>query len=210
MPVGPTLKKGAPWVRTISICSVKICQSTNQMPSLQSSPKKKHICSTCQHPFKTSSHLARHSRVHTGERYRKCPFPGCKTQCSRQDDLPVSLSSTLLIVSCSVIDLLHILRHLLVTPLRTLLTPAILHCINLRLRLQFHLIQPTSTYLLCLLRWHPPLLSFSPRDSRWPVSAAQQQPSSLSILPLSKRLHSERSHCTTIIFLTLVPIQNER
>ncbi|KAJ6447353.1 hypothetical protein C8R45DRAFT_197162 [Mycena sanguinolenta] len=27
------------------------------------------------------------SRVHTGERNHKCPFPGCETKCSRQDNL---------------------------------------------------------------------------------------------------------------------------
>ncbi|KAJ7574973.1 hypothetical protein C8J56DRAFT_901732 [Mycena floridula] len=49
--------------------------------------KKKHICPTCERAFTTSGHLARHSRVHTGERNHKCPFPGCETRCSRQDNL---------------------------------------------------------------------------------------------------------------------------
>lgn len=49
--------------------------------------KKKHICGTCDRAFTTSGHLARHSRVHTGERNHKCPFPGCETRCSRQDNL---------------------------------------------------------------------------------------------------------------------------
>lgn len=49
--------------------------------------KKKHICGTCERSFTTSGHLARHSRVHTGERNHKCPFPGCETRCSRQDNL---------------------------------------------------------------------------------------------------------------------------
>lgn len=49
--------------------------------------KKKHICSICDRAFTTSGHLARHSRVHTGERNHKCPFPGCETRCSRQDNL---------------------------------------------------------------------------------------------------------------------------
>ncbi|KAF5363914.1 hypothetical protein D9756_000004 [Leucocoprinus leucothites] len=50
-------------------------------------PKKKHVCPTCDRAFTTSGHLARHSRVHTGERNHKCPFPGCETRCSRQDNL---------------------------------------------------------------------------------------------------------------------------
>ena len=49
--------------------------------------KKKHVCATCDRAFTTSGHLARHSRVHTGEKNHKCPFPGCETRCSRQDNL---------------------------------------------------------------------------------------------------------------------------
>ncbi|KAJ8074334.1 transcriptional repressor [Marasmius tenuissimus] len=49
--------------------------------------KKKHVCPTCDRAFTTSGHLARHSRVHTGEKNHKCPFPGCETRCSRQDNL---------------------------------------------------------------------------------------------------------------------------
>ncbi|EIW76521.1 hypothetical protein CONPUDRAFT_64416 [Coniophora puteana RWD-64-598 SS2] len=49
--------------------------------------KKKHICPTCDRVFSTSGHLARHIKVHTGERNHKCPFPGCETRCSRQDNL---------------------------------------------------------------------------------------------------------------------------
>ncbi|KAF8595931.1 hypothetical protein BDV93DRAFT_455868, partial [Ceratobasidium sp. AG-I] len=49
--------------------------------------KKKHVCTTCSRPFSTSGHFARHTRVHTGERNHKCPFPGCETRCSRQDNL---------------------------------------------------------------------------------------------------------------------------
>ncbi|KAJ7029004.1 hypothetical protein C8F04DRAFT_882967, partial [Mycena alexandri] len=49
--------------------------------------KQHHICPVCQRPFSTTGHLARHSRVHTGERNHKCPFPGCETRCSRADNL---------------------------------------------------------------------------------------------------------------------------
>ncbi|KAF9070905.1 hypothetical protein BDP27DRAFT_1220043, partial [Rhodocollybia butyracea] len=49
--------------------------------------KKRHVCPTCDRCFTTSGHLARHSRVHTGEKNHKCPFPGCETRCSRQDNL---------------------------------------------------------------------------------------------------------------------------
>lgn len=50
-------------------------------------PKKKYVCPTCERGFTTSGHLARHTRIHTGERNHKCPFPGCETRCSRQDNL---------------------------------------------------------------------------------------------------------------------------
>ncbi|KIJ10990.1 hypothetical protein PAXINDRAFT_138172 [Paxillus involutus ATCC 200175] len=53
----------------------------------QSGSKRKHVCTTCDRGFTTSGHLARHLRVHTGERNHKCPFPGCETRCSRQDNL---------------------------------------------------------------------------------------------------------------------------
>ncbi|GJE87278.1 hypothetical protein PsYK624_033610 [Phanerochaete sordida] len=59
-------------------------------PSAQSSPssnRRRYICSQCDRSFTTSGHLARHTRVHTGERNHKCPFPGCETRCSRQDNL---------------------------------------------------------------------------------------------------------------------------
>jgi uncharacterized Zn-finger protein len=49
--------------------------------------KKKHVCPTCDRTFTTSGHLARHARVHTGEKNHQCPFPNCKTRCSRQDNL---------------------------------------------------------------------------------------------------------------------------
>ncbi|KAJ6615775.1 hypothetical protein B0H10DRAFT_1800932 [Mycena sp. CBHHK59/15] len=49
--------------------------------------KRHHVCSVCSRGFSTTGHLARHARVHTGERNHKCPFPGCETKCSRQDNL---------------------------------------------------------------------------------------------------------------------------
>ena len=61
--------------------------SPPQQQQQQQQPKKKHVCPTCDRAFTTSGHLARHTRVHTGERNHKCPFPGCETRCSRQDNL---------------------------------------------------------------------------------------------------------------------------
>ncbi|TDL30192.1 hypothetical protein BD410DRAFT_824072, partial [Rickenella mellea] len=62
-------------------------QNQQQQNQQQTAPKKKHVCPTCERAFTTSGHLARHTRVHTGERNHKCPFPGCETRCSRQDNL---------------------------------------------------------------------------------------------------------------------------
>ncbi|KAJ8595792.1 hypothetical protein M405DRAFT_849582 [Rhizopogon salebrosus TDB-379] len=61
--------------------------SQSSQSSGPSNGKKKHVCPTCDRGFTTSGHLARHLRVHTGERNHKCPFPGCETRCSRQDNL---------------------------------------------------------------------------------------------------------------------------
>ncbi|KAG2055006.1 hypothetical protein BDR06DRAFT_911880 [Suillus hirtellus] len=61
--------------------------SQSSQSSAAANGKKKHVCPTCDRGFTTSGHLARHLRVHTGERNHKCPFPGCETRCSRQDNL---------------------------------------------------------------------------------------------------------------------------
>ncbi|TIB95315.1 hypothetical protein E3Q18_03826 [Wallemia mellicola] len=53
----------------------------------KSSKKKSHVCRICQKTFTTSGHLSRHQRTHTGERAFACPWPGCLTRCSRQDNL---------------------------------------------------------------------------------------------------------------------------
>ncbi|KAL7282803.1 hypothetical protein ACG7TL_004280 [Trametes sanguinea] len=73
-------------LHTVSLPST---QSYSPSPDHSPSPlaKKKHVCSICSRAFTTSGHLSRHTRIHTGERNHKCPFPGCETRCSRQDNL---------------------------------------------------------------------------------------------------------------------------
>ncbi|KAJ7027552.1 hypothetical protein C8F04DRAFT_1008275, partial [Mycena alexandri] len=48
---------------------------------------RRHICPRCEKAFMTNGHLRRHSHTHTGEKNHPCPFPGCGTRCSRQDNL---------------------------------------------------------------------------------------------------------------------------
>ncbi|SAM08821.1 hypothetical protein [Absidia glauca] len=58
-------------------------------PSLSANSKRKYYCSEpgCNKAFTTSGHLARHHRVHTGEKNFPCLFPGCQSRFSRQDNM---------------------------------------------------------------------------------------------------------------------------
>ena len=49
-------------------------------------PKRKHVCKVCSRCFTTSGHLARHNRIHTGERKHQCPWPTCSARFARQDN----------------------------------------------------------------------------------------------------------------------------
>ncbi|ORZ16650.1 hypothetical protein BCR41DRAFT_370444 [Lobosporangium transversale] len=51
--------------------------------------KRKYMCSHpgCHKCFTTSGHLARHNRIHTGERNFPCLMPGCPSKFSRQDNM---------------------------------------------------------------------------------------------------------------------------
>ncbi|SCU80330.1 LADA_0B06612g1_1 [Lachancea dasiensis] len=48
--------------------------------------RRKYVCKTCQKGFTTSGHLARHNRIHTGEKNHVCPFEGCGQRFSRHDN----------------------------------------------------------------------------------------------------------------------------
>lgn len=48
--------------------------------------KRKHVCKVCARSFTTSGHLARHNRIHTGERKHVCPWPSCGARFARQDN----------------------------------------------------------------------------------------------------------------------------
>ncbi|CUM64229.1 uncharacterized protein PRCAT00001823001 [Priceomyces carsonii] len=48
--------------------------------------RTKHTCKTCFRSFTTSGHLARHNRIHTGERDHQCPWPTCEARFARHDN----------------------------------------------------------------------------------------------------------------------------
>ncbi|KAG0680262.1 hypothetical protein C6P40_004667 [Pichia californica] len=47
---------------------------------------RKYKCKICSRGFTTSGHLARHNRIHTGVKNHICPFDGCNSKFSRQDN----------------------------------------------------------------------------------------------------------------------------
>lgn len=76
----------------------KVCQSpinnrsstprklSGNVNGINGSIIRKHICKVCSRSFTTSGHLARHNRIHTGERKHECPWPNCSARFARQDN----------------------------------------------------------------------------------------------------------------------------
>lgn len=48
--------------------------------------KRRYMCKVCRRLFTTLGHLARHNRIHTGERNHTCPWPTCGAKFARHDN----------------------------------------------------------------------------------------------------------------------------
>ncbi len=59
--------------------------------------KRRYECATCGKTFTTSGHVARHNRIHTGEKNFRCPEPGCSQRFSRQDNCMYSPCLTIVL-----------------------------------------------------------------------------------------------------------------
>jgi uncharacterized Zn-finger protein len=71
--------------RRTSLVSVGSRRSSGHS-SQSKGTKRRYECSTCGKTFTTSGHVARHNRIHTGEKNFQCPEPGCSQRFSRQDN----------------------------------------------------------------------------------------------------------------------------
>lgn len=60
--------------------------STDSVKEPRAREKRRHTCKICTRSFTTSGHLARHNRIHTGERKHSCPWPSCDARFARQDN----------------------------------------------------------------------------------------------------------------------------
>ncbi|QLG70417.1 hypothetical protein HG535_0A03560 [Zygotorulaspora mrakii] len=57
-----------------------------QQPPVKVEQRRRYVCKVCSKAFTTSGHLARHNRIHTGEKNHICPFEGCNQRFSRHDN----------------------------------------------------------------------------------------------------------------------------
>lgn len=68
----------------------KLQQKKHSISSLCNSDdielRRKYLCKVCGKGFTTSGHLARHNRIHTGEKRHVCPYEGCGQRFNRHDN----------------------------------------------------------------------------------------------------------------------------
>jgi len=90
--------------------------STSRRNSGQSSQtkisKRRYECATCGKTFTTSGHVARHNRIHTGEKNFQCPEPGCSQRFSRQDNCMYMISGFDANI-CSLGNIIALINHTL-------------------------------------------------------------------------------------------------
>jgi uncharacterized Zn-finger protein len=79
----PSLSTESDYSRRERSCSLNSRGSTS-IPTR--GPKRRYKCQVCGKTFTTSGHVARHNRIHTGEKNFQCPEPGCSQRFSRQDN----------------------------------------------------------------------------------------------------------------------------
>lgn len=72
--------------RRESLVSVSSSRRGSDHSSQSKGSKRRYECATCGKTFTTSGHVARHNRIHTGEKNFECPEPGCSQRFSRQDN----------------------------------------------------------------------------------------------------------------------------
>jgi len=72
--------------RRESLTSVSSSRRGSNRSSQSKGSKRRYECVTCGKTFTTSGHVARHNRIHTGEKNFQCPEPGCSQRFSRQDN----------------------------------------------------------------------------------------------------------------------------
>lgn len=89
-PSGETIRPLSPCVSDIASSASSSPRSINELApdsgSIAKNHKRKHVCRVCTRSFTTSGHLARHNRIHTGERKHVCPWPTCDARFARQDN----------------------------------------------------------------------------------------------------------------------------
>ncbi|RKP26491.1 hypothetical protein SYNPS1DRAFT_21758 [Syncephalis pseudoplumigaleata] len=85
-PTTPTVSRPPP-VAKLPVLGIHTATTTAAATTTAS--KRKYRCQypNCDKSFTTSGHLARHNRIHTGEKNFHCPMEGCTSRFSRQDNM---------------------------------------------------------------------------------------------------------------------------